>query len=247
MTWFDEDNSDGSGHGIYGQRYEVSSGSVTPVSGFHPDGSAAAGNFRINATTNASQYYQVIEALPDGGYVVAWVSDVGDDEGTAVRAQIYNANGSLRGGEFQVNTITWSDQRDPAIAVSADGSFVVAWLQYRGNSQYDVVANRFSASGAMLGEQFLLNTTKTTAHVEDFAHRDRRRLRRDLERLRPGRQRQWDTSPTVPDRSGPRSGGCGRANTHDVQRVRIAGYGHRTECFGPSERSRYAHARNAAA
>ena len=47
----------------------------------------------------------------------------GDDSG--VFAQRYNADGSLNGGEFRVNTTTNGDQRHASVAALADGGFVV--------------------------------------------------------------------------------------------------------------------------
>ena len=50
-----------------------------------------------------------------------------DGSGYGVYAQRYNAGGRRPGGEFRVNTYTTSDQRLPAVAMDADGDFVVAW------------------------------------------------------------------------------------------------------------------------
>jgi hypothetical protein len=44
-----------------------------------------------------------------------------------VFAQRFDSAGARVGGEFQVNTYTVYGQRDPSIAMRADGFFVVAW------------------------------------------------------------------------------------------------------------------------
>lgn len=69
-------------------------------------------------------------AFADGSFVSVWQDGSGtgtDTSGTAIRGQIFNADGSKRGGEFIVNTITEQDQTDPVITVLSDGRFVVAW------------------------------------------------------------------------------------------------------------------------
>ncbi len=52
-------------------------------------------------------------------------SDFQDGSGTGVYAQRYSATGVAQGAEFRVNTITSNSQRDPAVAMDADGDFVV--------------------------------------------------------------------------------------------------------------------------
>ena len=66
------------------------------------------------------------------------------------------------GGEFQVNTETASGQNSPAITSLAGGGFVVTWYDYSGllgdNSQSSVKAQIFSANGAKVGGEILVNT-----------------------------------------------------------------------------------------
>ena len=45
----------------------------------------------------------------------------------AIFGQRHDASGAEVGGEFAVNTTTASDQRNAAVAVHDDGSFVVVW------------------------------------------------------------------------------------------------------------------------
>ena len=62
--------------------------------------------------------------------MVSWQDDSatgGDTSASAVRAQVFNANGSKSLAEFLVNTSTANYQYDPAITALADGRFVVSW------------------------------------------------------------------------------------------------------------------------
>lgn len=58
QSWF----QDGSGEGVYGQRYDV-------------NGDAVGGEFRINEATAENQLYASIAVRTNGDYTVAWTSD----------------------------------------------------------------------------------------------------------------------------------------------------------------------------
>jgi hypothetical protein len=69
------------------------------------------------------------------------------------------------GPEFTVNTYTTNGQRQPSIAVAADGSFVIAW-----SSSYQeggpgvgagIYAQRYDAAGAPRGTEFRVNVEPT--------------------------------------------------------------------------------------
>ncbi len=62
------------------------------------------------------------------------------------------------GTEFQVNTYTHRSQRDPAVAVGADGSFLVAWSSPRDGENFGVFAQRYDSAGQAVGEEFQVNT-----------------------------------------------------------------------------------------
>jgi hypothetical protein len=64
------------------------------------------------------------------------------------------------GGEFRVNTVTTGSQSRAVVASDAAGNFVVAWQSFNGldGSSYGVSAQRYDASGARRGTEFLVNT-----------------------------------------------------------------------------------------
>jgi Ca2+-binding RTX toxin-like protein len=135
---------------------------------FNADGSKSGAELQVNTTTASEQFEPTITALPDGRFVVAWVdnSQSADDPSSwAVRAQVFNADGSKSGAEFLVNTTTTSDQSDPTITALADGRFVVAWVdnsQSGGDTSLHAVrAQVFNADGSKAGAEFLVNTTTT--------------------------------------------------------------------------------------
>ena len=63
-----------------------------------------------------------------------------------------------QGGEFQVNAITTNTQSFPAIAVEADGDFVVTWTDAFDGYGVGVFGHRFNSAGVRQGLQFQVNT-----------------------------------------------------------------------------------------
>src|SRR5258707_1206122 len=63
--------------------------------------------FLANTTTAGNQFQNITAGLTNGRFVVAWLDDSAtgiDQAGTAVRGQIFNADGSKAGAEFAINT-----------------------------------------------------------------------------------------------------------------------------------------------
>ncbi|MCC9608246.1 hypothetical protein LOC68_00945 [Blastopirellula sp. JC732] len=143
---------DGSGYGIYAQRYMA-------------DGAPDGPEFRVNSTTEDHQQQPTIAMTADGRFVIAWTSNLQDGGGNGVYAQRYLADGTPDGSEFQVNSTTDGSQALPAVAISADGRFVIAWY---GNGQGDsrgIHAQRFSADGAPVDDEFLVNSTTDSSQT----------------------------------------------------------------------------------
>jgi len=97
---------------------------------FNADGSQSGAEFLVNTTTLGYQRDPSITALADGRFVVTWSDGSqtgGDTSYDAIRAQVFNADGSQSGAEFLVNTTTQYSQYDPRITALTDGRFVVTW------------------------------------------------------------------------------------------------------------------------
>jgi Ca2+-binding RTX toxin-like protein len=124
--------------------------------------SAAGAEFRANTFTAGSQSDAAIAADSNGNFVVAWSSDGQDGSSGGIYAQRYNAAGVKQGAEFRVNTVTLNAQSDPAVAMDADGDFVIAWTSSDGSSN-GIFAQRYSAAGVKQGDQFRVNTTTSNA------------------------------------------------------------------------------------
>ena len=66
-----------------------------------------------------------------GDFVIAWHSQGQDDPGDAttggIFAQLFDSAGNKQFTEFRVNATAPGEQTTPAIAMSADTDFTVAW------------------------------------------------------------------------------------------------------------------------
>ncbi|MCM8611447.1 hypothetical protein, partial [Accumulibacter sp.] len=153
--WRSDDAQDGSGSGIYGQRFSASGVAVGP-------------EFRVNTATTGDQLEASVAALSTGGFVVAWTNRASNVDGSSygVYAQRYNASGVAVGPEFRVNTVTTNDQAQPSVAAHGSG-FIVTWYSNgQDGSGYGVYAQRYLNDGSAVGPEFRVNTTTSGNQYE---------------------------------------------------------------------------------
>jgi Ca2+-binding RTX toxin-like protein len=156
VTWMSY-NQDGSGWGIFGQRFAAS-------------GTASGGEFRVNTTTSNDQYQPTVAALADGGFFVTWMSVYQDGSGWGIYGQRFAADATASGGEFRINTNTSNDQLQPAVATLADGSFVITWMSaYQDGSDWGIYGQRFSPDGTASGNEFRVNTSTSNSQYQPMA------------------------------------------------------------------------------
>jgi hypothetical protein len=139
---------DGSGYGVYGQRFNASTGTFL------------GSEFRINTYTINIQNGAFVTSLLQGGFVVAWSSAAQDGSGYGVYGQRFNRTNGMLGAEFQINSYTTNDQSVTSIASLPNGNFVVAWhSQGEDTSLLGTYGQRFDGIiGAPLGTSFQINT-----------------------------------------------------------------------------------------
>ena len=148
VVWTSSSNQDGSGGGIFGQKYDIT-------------GQEVGSEFQINSFTTGEQRFASVTALADGAFVVTWMSNAQDADGTTgVFGQQFTTSGTPVGGEFHVNTYLSSVQGYPQVSSLSDGGFVVAWMSYgqESNESYGIRGQRFSPAGVPVGDEFHVNT-----------------------------------------------------------------------------------------
>ncbi len=114
----------------------------------------------VNTVTAKNQSFPDVAANAQGSIVSTWQSFGQDGSSWGIFAQRYAADGSKVGSEFQVNSTTRGSQRDPAVAVSDDGSFFIVWQSLgQDGSSWGVYGQEFDSDGNAVGSEMLLNTT----------------------------------------------------------------------------------------
>ena len=134
---------DGSGFGIYGQRYDAA-------------GAPQGGEFRVNQFTTGSQMNANIGMDDNGNFAVTWGTQIQASPTLDVAARLYDAGGNPRGDEFIVNNLTAVDQWNPDIAMDADGDFVVTWQTDAEGLR--IKARRYDETGAPQGNEFTVSS-----------------------------------------------------------------------------------------
>jgi hypothetical protein len=150
VVWEDWNGHDGSGLGIFGQRYDGS-------------GNRLGSEFQVNSYATGQQILPSVSASPKGGFVVAWA---GRSNGSLYDrvARRFDASGNALGNDFVVNTYTTGHQYWGQVAHDALGNFVVTWHGPVFNSN-DSFAQRFDALGARRGGEVRINTYTEAAQA----------------------------------------------------------------------------------
>jgi hypothetical protein len=127
-------------------------------------GASPCPEFRVNTYTTGEQDLPALAADPSGNFVAVWQSNGQDGSAHGIVAQRFSAGGTPSGSEFQVNTYTTGEQRDPHVASDAAGNFVVVWTGAGQDGDGDgIFGQRFDTGGAAQGPEFQVNSL-TPAH-----------------------------------------------------------------------------------
>src|SRR5438477_85273 len=104
---------DGSGAGIYAQRYDSSS-------------SAQGSEFRVNTTTSGDQLDSSVAMDAGGNAFVTW-SSYSTANGWQVYGQQLTSSAQMHDAELVVNTTAAGDQQGASVAVDQLGQIIVVW------------------------------------------------------------------------------------------------------------------------
>jgi hypothetical protein len=106
---------------------------------------------RINSHLYGDQFLPHISSAGSDSLVV-WTSLAQDGSAEGVYGQFLQADGSLSGAEFRVNTTTLSKQIHPSISSDSAGRFLVVWSSFvNATMGFDLYAQRFASSSYVAG------------------------------------------------------------------------------------------------
>ena len=143
VAW-DSAGQDGSGTGVYAQRYDAS-------------GAALGGEISVNTTTTGDQDTPSIDVANDGRFLIAWQSNGQDGNLEGTFAQEFESSGATIGTEFRVNTTTGGNQHYSSVAYDG-GQAVVAWSGAGNGDAAGVFTQQFS-----IHNRLVITTTSDVA------------------------------------------------------------------------------------
>lgn len=129
---------------------------------FDARGAPAGGEIAVNTRTGNANSDPAVAIDARGNFVVAWESTIAGSY--EIRARRFDARGAALSAELAVNAEIASSQRAPALAMTADGAFVVAWRSNLDGS-LEVRARRFDPSGKPASDELSVNTTRVGDQV----------------------------------------------------------------------------------
>ena len=149
ITW-SSSGQDGSGYGIYAQRYQAG-------------GSAVGTPFLVNSYTAGNQEYSTLAMNPtSGNFTITWSDDTQNGLNWGIYGQRYLLNGTTSGGEFAISTNTSYAQQYSRVAIAPNGYSLVTWTSNgQDGNGFGIYAQLYDASGTAVGAPFLVNTTTT--------------------------------------------------------------------------------------
>ena len=139
VVWSSQGNQDGSGWGVFGQR-------------FLADGTAVGNEFQVNINTTGDQRWASVAMDDSGRFAVVWTSNNAQDgNGEGVFMRRFNNDGTaIDANDLQVNTFTNGDQKNPSIAVNGTGDMVIVWS---GSGAEGIYAKQFDFITSVSGGQ----------------------------------------------------------------------------------------------
>lgn len=147
-----EENKNALNHDVMAQR-------------FNADGTPNGSEFQVNTEVQYDQTSPSVAVLKDDKFVITWDSLNQDSNKQGVYGQQYNADGSVDGAEFLVNTETFNSQQHSDIVALEDGGYWVVWdsrsqepNDLNAIEGFGIYAQKYNEDGSKNGAEFQVNT-----------------------------------------------------------------------------------------
>ncbi len=145
VVWTSPGGQDGSGDGVYGQRFDAS-------------GQKIGSEFRINSSTTEDQKWASVAMNASGTFVVTWTSTDHVTASTQVLARRFHASGMALGAEFRISDETAGEHYSSSVAIADDGRFAVVWATRPTSNSTGLYLRTFDSSGNEVGSKQTLDT-----------------------------------------------------------------------------------------
>ncbi len=130
--------------------------------------------FHVHTGPTTANVWSDVAMSSQGSFVIVWTGNTGDGTEPNIYARLYHADAIPHGPAFLVNTHTNSKQEHPAVAMAANGEFMISWDSKDQDGSGDgVYSQRFHATGEKLGREFRVNSrTKSNQRQSRVAMSD---------------------------------------------------------------------------
>lgn len=117
--------------------------------------------FKVVSDSTGYQSDSSVDMAADGDFAVCWQdSSATDGSGEGVMARLFHADGTPKGPQFVISTVTAGNQRDPHVAVDYIGNPTFIW-QDQSTGDWDVKMRRFDRDGNPLSGEILVHAPST--------------------------------------------------------------------------------------
>ncbi len=146
VTWHGGRPTDDWGTGVWVRSFDAAGNPVGPET-------------EVDRGEGQTPALEPAAAINDSGqYAVAWRAQKPGGHLWDVYVRRFDALGQQVGTDIMANQQTLDFQTLPDIAMDAAGNIAVTWQTNHSNWVQDVVARRFDATGAPLGDEFIVHT-----------------------------------------------------------------------------------------
>jgi hypothetical protein len=163
IAWQQQSVTSG-GWDIFAQQFELN-GNAPPM--------AVGSAFQVSSMSSAfCRQSPAVATDAAGDFVIVWTSDEETGGLRGIFGRLYNSGGQPQGGPFQVNTTMTYDDQAPAVAMAADGRFLVVWQSNgQDGSSWGIYGRAYpAASGQPSGEISVNVTTAGAQHSPAVAY-----------------------------------------------------------------------------
>jgi len=124
------------------------------------DGTPDGDQFQANEgppTVSAHEFQEAVTGLADGGFLAAWSNP-------QLQGRTFDANGTPRGGQFQINTDLEGSETDPDLALGDNGNVLAVWQDAETTGDGNEIRGRVfvpdqtTAGISPLGNDFRINS-----------------------------------------------------------------------------------------
>ena len=156
VAWQDS-SLDGSNEGVFAQKIDVL-------------GNKIGTEFQLNDYATDAQTTPFVQSLKSGGFIATWNSNGQDGSGSGIFGQRFDNSGNKVGDEFQINSYTNSDQKNPhrhPISELENGNLVMTWSSSgQDGDDYGVFAQIFDLGATNVDLTTMLNSQSAISLVD---------------------------------------------------------------------------------